>query len=50
MFSLVIAGQLITAMNYDHFGLFGLQISHVNFSKAVGVILLIVGAYLISKD
>ncbi|MBV6646386.1 MAG: DMT family transporter [Cyclobacteriaceae bacterium] len=49
MFSLVIAGQLITAMSYDHFGSFGLRTSHLDVSKVIGVTLLIVGAYLINK-
>lgn len=49
MFSLVIAGQLITAMHYDHFGMFGLQTTRVDVFKIAGVILLIAGAYLINK-
>jgi transporter family-2 protein len=49
VFALVIAGQLLFALVYDHFGLFGFPQSDINWVKLAGVVLLIVGAYLINK-
>lgn len=49
VFALVIAGQLFMALLYDHFGMFGFPQSNINWAKILGVILLVVGAYLINK-
>ncbi len=49
VFALVIAGQLFMALLYDHFGLFGFKQADINWVKILGVLLLIVGAYLINK-
>ena len=49
MFVLIIAGQLITAVIIDHFGMLGLQQSTITFQKALGVMLLVVGVYLVNK-
>lgn len=49
VFALVIAGQLLVALLYDHFGMFGFRQSDINWVKLLGVALLIVGAYLINK-
>jgi transporter family-2 protein len=49
VFALVIAGQLFMALLYDHFGFFGFPQSNISITKIVGVILLVVGAYLINK-
>jgi transporter family-2 protein len=49
MFVLIIAGQLITAVIIDHFGMLGLQQSTITLQKAVGVLLLIGGVYLVNK-
>lgn len=49
MFVLIIAGQLITAVIMDHFGLLGLSQSPITAQKALGVILLAAGVYLVNK-
>lgn len=49
MFVLIIAGQLITAVIIDHFGMLGLQQSTISLQKALGVLLLIGGVYLVNK-
>jgi bacterial/archaeal transporter family-2 protein len=49
MFVLIIAGQLITAVIIDHFGMLGLQQSTITFQKTLGVLLLVVGVYLVTK-
>ncbi|MES2003689.1 MAG: DMT family transporter [Bacteroidota bacterium] len=49
VFALVIAGQFIVALFYDHFGLFGFPQSSISWIKLLGVVLLIAGAYLVVK-
>ena len=49
MFVLIIAGQLITAVIIDHFGMLGLQQSTITLQKTIGVMLLVVGVYLVNK-
>ncbi len=49
VFALVIAGQLLMGLLYDHFGLLGFPQNSINWVKVLGVLLLIVGAYLINK-
>ena len=49
VFALVIAGQLLVAVLYDHYGLFGFRQSDINWVKLLGVGMLIGGAYLINK-
>ncbi len=49
VFALVIAGQLLMALLYDHFGMFGFPKSDMNWVKLLGVVMLIAGAYLINK-
>ncbi|MEO7530884.1 MAG: DMT family transporter [Sediminibacterium sp.] len=49
VFALVITGQLLMALLYDHLGLFGFPQSNINWIKILGVILLVLGAYLINK-
>lgn len=49
VFALVIAGQLLVALLYDHYGLFGFRQSAINWVKLLGVGMLIGGAYLINK-
>lgn len=47
--SLIIAGQLITALVMDHFGLLGLEVRQVTPLRIVGVALVGLGAVLIRK-
>ncbi len=49
VFVFLIGGQLLVALIYDHYGLFGLPQTPFNWVKLVGVVLLVMGAYLINK-
>jgi len=48
-FVLLIGGQMLVALIYDHFGLFGLPQSSFNITKLLGVLLLVMGSYLIIR-
>lgn len=50
MFSLVICGQIILAVIFDHFGFLGNQILLVTPLRALGILLLISGVYLIQTN
>jgi bacterial/archaeal transporter family-2 protein len=45
----VVAGQLFTAMVFDHFGLMGFAVHSINWQRLTGLALLIGGLYLIKK-
>lgn len=47
MFSLVICGQIILAVIFDHYGLLGNPIHTINSLRVLGIILLILGVYII---
>ena len=49
MFVLIIAGQLITAVVIDHFGMLGIQQSPISLQKTLGILLLAGGVYLVNK-
>jgi bacterial/archaeal transporter family-2 protein len=49
MFVLIVAGQLITAVLMDHFGVLGLNQNPVNIQKILGICLLVAGAWLVNK-
>ncbi len=49
MFVLIITGQLITAVFMDHFGLLGLSVKAITLQKSIGILLLILGAYLVNR-
>ena len=49
MFVLIVAGQLITAVLMDHFGVLGLKASPVSVQKIFGICLLVAGAWLVNK-
>lgn len=49
VFALVITGQLLLALLFDHFGLLGLKQNHISLTKVMGVLLLISGAWLINR-
>jgi transporter family-2 protein len=49
MFVLLIAGQLITALLMDHFGVLGMRANPINLQKFVGILLLVCGAYIVNK-
>ncbi|MCX6182035.1 MAG: DMT family transporter [Bacteroidetes bacterium] len=49
MFVLIIAGQLITSLAYDHFGAMGAVQQNITWQKIVGVVLVIAGVYIANK-
>ncbi|HVX52760.1 MAG TPA: DMT family transporter [Chitinophagaceae bacterium] len=50
MFVLIIAGQLITAVLMDNFGVLGLQQNNITIQKIIGILLVVAGAYLVNKS
>jgi len=49
MFVLIVAGQLITAVLMDHFGVLGMKPNPVSLQKFFGICLLVAGAWLVNK-
>jgi transporter family-2 protein len=49
MFSLVICGQIILSIIFDHYGFLGNEIHLINPQRILGVVLLITGAAIIQK-
>jgi transporter family-2 protein len=49
MITLIIIGQLLTGVVIDHFGFLGVAVRPVDVTRIIGVIVLLVGGYLISK-
>jgi bacterial/archaeal transporter family-2 protein len=47
--ALIIVGQLAAGVVIDHFGLLGVVTRHIDLPRAVGVVVLVLGAYLIAK-
>lgn len=47
--SLVIAGQLIFAVIFDHFGWLGFAIKQINIYRIIGVVMIIGGVLLVRK-
>lgn len=48
-FSLVVAGQMVVSLVFDHFGLLGLPVKQINWQRMLGVAFLITGVLLIRK-
>ena len=44
-----IVGQLIVSAVFDHFALFGLPKTPLTLQRSIGIILLIVGVFLVAK-
>lgn len=49
MFVLIVAGQLLTAVFLDHYGVLGLKENPVSTQKILGMLLVVAGAYLVNK-
>jgi bacterial/archaeal transporter family-2 protein len=49
LFALLVFGQLLTALLYDHFGLLGLRENPLTGRALLGVLLLVTGVYLIYR-
>jgi transporter family-2 protein len=47
--ALIIIGQLAVGIVTDHFGLFGVAVRHIDPVRALGLVLLIAGGYLVVK-
>jgi bacterial/archaeal transporter family-2 protein len=47
--SLVIAGQLVFAVIFDHFGWLGFAVKHINLYRILGVAMIIGGVLLVRK-
>jgi len=46
---LIIAGQLITAVYFDHLGFMGFKVNEITLTKLLGLLSVVLGAYLINK-
>lgn len=49
MITLIIIGQLLVGMIIDHFGWLGVAVHPISFSRVLGVVVLMVGGYLIAR-
>ena len=45
--ALIVAGQMIGSLAFDHFGLFGLPVHHITAPELPGALFLLVGAILV---
>jgi transporter family-2 protein len=45
----IVLGQLVLALIIDHFGFLGIPRQSINWGRAMGVVLICLGAYLIKK-
>lgn len=50
MICLIVAGQLLTAMILDHYGLLGFKLHQINGWRIAGGVLIVAGVYLILKN
>jgi transporter family-2 protein len=50
MVALLVAFQLLSAVVCDHFGWMGFPVHPISLGRAVGVALLLVGAYLVTRN
>ncbi|MBP2831827.1 DMT family transporter [Aquimarina sp. U1-2] len=48
-FVLIVAGQMVVSIVFDHFGLLGLPVKQVNWQRIVGVVLLVAGVLIIRR-
>jgi transporter family-2 protein len=48
-FSLLILGQMLITLPIDHFGFFGVPVREISFPRIAGVILVILGVFLIRR-
>jgi len=49
LFALIVAGQLITAIIFEHYGLLGVKVDSISWYKISGLLLLVVAVYLLNK-
>lgn len=48
-FGLVVAGQMLASLVFDHFGILGVEVKPVNIPRVIGVVLVIAGVALIRR-
>ncbi|WP_350292641.1 DMT family transporter [uncultured Croceitalea sp.] len=48
-FVLVVAGQMVVSLVFDHYGLLGLPTKHINWQRFIGVAFLITGVLMIRR-
>jgi transporter family-2 protein len=48
-FSLVVAGQMLITIIIDHYGFLGLEQKPINLQKALGILLIIIGVFLVRR-
>ena len=49
MFSLIIAGQMLITLLFDHYGILGVPIKEVNLPRFIGILFIIIGVVLIRR-
>jgi bacterial/archaeal transporter family-2 protein len=49
MVALIIIGQLTTGLVIDHFGLLGTAVRHIDLTRIIGLFVLMLGGYLMTK-
>lgn len=49
LFAIIVAGQLLAALVFDQFGIFGTAIRPIDASKLFGIVLLVAAVYLIRR-
>ena len=49
MVARIIVGQLVAGVVFDHFGLLGVVTRHIDLPRALGVVVLVLGAYLVAR-
>jgi transporter family-2 protein len=48
-FGLVVAGQMLASLVFDHFGLLGVEVKPVSVPRVIGVVLVVAGVALIRR-
>ncbi len=46
---IIVTGQLLTALCLDHFGFLGFKVNEISLTKILGLVLVVVGAYLVNQ-
>jgi bacterial/archaeal transporter family-2 protein len=49
MFSLIVAGQMLITLVFDHYGILGVPVKAINLPRLIGVLLVIGGVVLIRR-
>jgi bacterial/archaeal transporter family-2 protein len=49
LFSLIVAGQMLITLLFDHYGILGVPVKEVNLPRVLGILLIIAGVILVRK-